>query len=109
MSQRLLKEIDAFVWNERDRSFLKLLFCKEERIATIEGYHRRLCSCANAFQVRSGSKFKDDVELISIRYLLYSISKIGRRETMIVDMQIARYSTIALPSLKLIRPNSEKY
>jgi hypothetical protein len=48
---RLIKEINFFVQNEQGRGFLKLLFSKDERIAAIENYHRRLCVCATALQV----------------------------------------------------------
>ena len=47
----LIKEVNFFVQNEQGRGFLKLLFSKDERIAAIENYHRRLCVCATAFQV----------------------------------------------------------
>ena len=48
-SYRLLEEIAAFVQKESSRGFLKLLFTKDERIARIEGYHRRIGTAVTSF------------------------------------------------------------
>jgi hypothetical protein len=50
-SYRLLKEISAFVQREASRGFLKLLFTKDQRIAQIEAYHRRITTSVESFQV----------------------------------------------------------
>jgi hypothetical protein len=65
MLLRLLKEINSFVQNENGRGFLKLLFSKDERIVAIDVYHRRLCSCATAFQVSSRTLAHDTALTIS--------------------------------------------
>ncbi|KIM82420.1 hypothetical protein PILCRDRAFT_461876 [Piloderma croceum F 1598] len=48
---RLLKEISAFVQREASRGFLKLLFTKDQRIAQIEAYHRRITTSIESFQI----------------------------------------------------------
>jgi hypothetical protein len=49
-SHRLLDEISAFVQKEALCGFLKLLFTKDQRIARIEAFHRRIGDAATAFQ-----------------------------------------------------------
>jgi hypothetical protein len=50
LSYRLLKEISIFVRKETSRPFLKVLFTKDERIARIEQYHRRIATAVTSFQ-----------------------------------------------------------
>ena len=49
-SRRLLGEISASVEKDSSCLFLKLLFTKDQRIARIEGYHRRIASLVTSFQ-----------------------------------------------------------
>jgi hypothetical protein len=59
---RLIVEINTFVDAEKGRGFLKILFTREDRIAAIEVYHRRICATVNAFQV-SLRKLRNNVGL----------------------------------------------
>jgi hypothetical protein len=48
----LLQDILDFVQKQASYNFLKQLYTKDERIARIEEYHRRIGSMVAAFQVR---------------------------------------------------------
>ena len=48
---RLLKDIAAFVKKQTTKTFFRSLLSKEDMIVAIEGYHRKLESAVNAFQV----------------------------------------------------------
>ncbi|KIM87192.1 hypothetical protein PILCRDRAFT_303643 [Piloderma croceum F 1598] len=47
---RLLNEISTFVQKEASRPFLTLLFTKDQRIAQIDQYHRRIGTAVTSFQ-----------------------------------------------------------
>lgn len=47
----LLNEISAFIRQEAGRTFLKLLYTKDNRITLIDAFHRRLATAINGFQV----------------------------------------------------------
>jgi hypothetical protein len=49
-SHRLLGEISASIKKDASCMFLKLLFTKDQRIARIEGYHRRIATLVTSFQ-----------------------------------------------------------
>jgi hypothetical protein len=48
---RLLEEISTFIEKEASCVFLKLLFTKDQRIAKIDEYHRRIATSVTSFQV----------------------------------------------------------
>ena len=48
---RLLEEISTFVRKEASRGFLNLLFTKDQRIARVERYYRRIGVSIESFQV----------------------------------------------------------
>ncbi|KAJ6513727.1 hypothetical protein C8R47DRAFT_1091704 [Mycena vitilis] len=47
----LLTEIESFVQKEETRRFFKSLLTQDERLERIDGFHRRLGSVADAFQI----------------------------------------------------------
>uniref|UniRef100_A0A8H7Y9N2 Protein kinase domain-containing protein n=1 Tax=Psilocybe cubensis TaxID=181762 RepID=A0A8H7Y9N2_PSICU len=49
--ERLLKDISAYIQKQSNFGFVKLLLLKEERLATIEAFNRRIYNNINAFQV----------------------------------------------------------
>jgi hypothetical protein len=49
-SHRLLGDISASIEKDASCVFLKLLFTKDQRIARIEGYHRRIATLVTSFQ-----------------------------------------------------------
>jgi len=51
LSHRLLEEISAFVHKQAAYGFIKLLIVKEDRLSAIQGYHRKVMSFVDAFQV----------------------------------------------------------
>jgi hypothetical protein len=53
LSCRLLEEILVFIEKEGSCVFLKLLFTKDQRIAKIDEYHKRIASSVTSFQVSS--------------------------------------------------------
>ena len=53
LPHRLLDEISVFVQREATHGFLKLLFCKDQRIVEIEAYHRNIAMLVNSFQESS--------------------------------------------------------
>jgi hypothetical protein len=48
--EELLHEVASFVRTQASHSFVKLLFTKDDRIAAIEGYHRKIEAMITAFQ-----------------------------------------------------------
>lgn len=51
MPLRLLKDISAYIQKQSSFGFIKLLLIKDERLATIETFHRRISNSINAFHV----------------------------------------------------------
>jgi len=60
LSHRLLDEISGFVQKEHLCGFLKLLFTKDQRIAQIEVYHRRIATSVASFQVSSHRRVRNN-------------------------------------------------